>query len=301
MFDTSKIPSVAPVYIELVDPFGATTEFSTVTSNFLEAQIPEVDLNTTVNIGPFAAANAHIAQNITIGNSANAQAYNFGSVSLGYYAGATSAHEESIDIGFAASLATKKTQCVTVGAQAGNGAIGAAICANFTGTAFNGTSTYTVPVHTLAIGEYHVVEFNVVAGTPPTAGLTDGSRVTVYALNNTTLVGIGTAVSAGAVGTFQFLEIIAQTNNIAIGYKSENTFASNNIRLGNDDSETVTTAAKIFPGKDDGSVQTTAGIYAGTGAPNNANGNDGDFYFRADGGALTTVYHKRAGAWVGVV
>ncbi len=301
VFDTSKIPAFAPIYVELVDPFGATAALTTVATNFLEAQPVPTDLNTTVNIGPFAAADAHIAQNTSLGNSANARAYNFGSTTIGYYAGTTSAHEESVDIGFVAGLATKKTQCVTVGAQAGSGSVGAAICANFTGTAFNGTNTYTVPVHTLAIGEYHVVEFNVVAGTAPTTGIADGSRVVVYALNNTTLVGIGTAVSAGAVGTFQFLEITAQVNNVAIGYKSENTFGSNNIRLGNDDSETITTAAKIFPGTDGGAVQTTAGMYAGTGAPNNANGNNGDFYFRADGGAMTTIYHKRAGAWVGVV
>lgn len=58
---------------------------------------------------------------------------------------------------------------------------------------------------------------------------------------------------------------------------------------------------KIYPGTDAAAFQTAAGIYAGTGAPNNANGNDGDFYFRSDGGVLTTIYHKRAGAWVGVV
>lgn len=39
----------------------------------------------------------------------------------------------------------------------------------------------------------------------------------------------------------------------------------------------------------------------GTGAPNNANGADGDFHMRSDGGAGTTIYHKRAGAWVGIV
>lgn len=39
----------------------------------------------------------------------------------------------------------------------------------------------------------------------------------------------------------------------------------------------------------------------GTGAPSSSAGNNGDFYFRADGGSLTTIYQKRAGAWVGVV
>lgn len=50
-----------------------------------------------------------------------------------------------------------------------------------------------------------------------------------------------------------------------------------------------------------GTTQTAVSMYAGLGAPNNANGVDGNFYFRSDGGALTTIYHKRAGAWVGIV
>ena len=58
---------------------------------------------------------------------------------------------------------------------------------------------------------------------------------------------------------------------------------------------------KIHPGTDAGAAQTACGIFAGTGAPNNANGADGDVFFRSDGGVLTTVYQRRAGAWVGIV
>jgi hypothetical protein len=39
----------------------------------------------------------------------------------------------------------------------------------------------------------------------------------------------------------------------------------------------------------------------GTGAPAAGLASDGDFYFRSDGAALTTIYQKRAGVWVGVV
>lgn len=63
----------------------------------------------------------------------------------------------------------------------------------------------------------------------------------------------------------------------------------------------VTAASKLFPGTDGGTTQTAAGLYAGTGAPNNANGANGDFYFRSDGGALTALYQRRAGAWVGII
>lgn len=42
-------------------------------------------------------------------------------------------------------------------------------------------------------------------------------------------------------------------------------------------------------------------ISGGTGAPNNANGVNGDIYLRVDGGALTTIYQRRAGVWVGII
>lgn len=44
-------------------------------------------------------------------------------------------------------------------------------------------------------------------------------------------------------------------------------------------------------------------IYQGSGAPSNANGNNGDFYFRTDtpGTANQRIYVKSAGAWVGIL
>lgn len=48
--------------------------------------------------------------------------------------------------------------------------------------------------------------------------------------------------------------------------------------------------------------QNTAGIYFVTGAPPAVTlGNNGEFAFRTDGAALTTIYQKRAGVWIGVV
>ena len=58
---------------------------------------------------------------------------------------------------------------------------------------------------------------------------------------------------------------------------------------------------KLMPSTDALAYQTLCGIMANTGAPNNANGANGDFYFNAAGGALTSIYQKRAGAWVGIV
>jgi hypothetical protein len=44
-------------------------------------------------------------------------------------------------------------------------------------------------------------------------------------------------------------------------------------------------------------------LYQGSGAPSNANGNNGDIYFRTDtpGTANQRIYIKSAGAWVGIV
>jgi hypothetical protein len=63
----------------------------------------------------------------------------------------------------------------------------------------------------------------------------------------------------------------------------------------------TTQSLKAYPVTDADALQTATLLRAGTGAPNNANGANGDIYFRSDGGALSTVYQRRAGAWVGIV
>jgi hypothetical protein len=57
---------------------------------------------------------------------------------------------------------------------------------------------------------------------------------------------------------------------------------------------------KIYPVKDDLTAQAVAGIYGGSGVPNNANGSNGDFYFRGDtpGTANQRIYIKSAGTWI---
>jgi hypothetical protein len=42
-------------------------------------------------------------------------------------------------------------------------------------------------------------------------------------------------------------------------------------------------------------------IWGGTGAPANAQGVDGDFYLRKDGGTGTSIYQRRAGVWTGIL
>lgn len=63
----------------------------------------------------------------------------------------------------------------------------------------------------------------------------------------------------------------------------------------------INAGAQIYPGTPAGAQQVVAGLLGNAGIPNNAQGNNGDFYFRSDGAALTTIYQRRAGIWVGIV
>lgn len=62
----------------------------------------------------------------------------------------------------------------------------------------------------------------------------------------------------------------------------------------------LTTPTFYDPGTGGGAVQ-SGHIFFVTGAPINATGTDGDIAFRTDGGALTTMYQRRSGIWVGLV
>ena len=44
----------------------------------------------------------------------------------------------------------------------------------------------------------------------------------------------------------------------------------------------------------------TMRMFVGTGAPNNANGTDGDEYHRIDGGVATSIYKRIAGVWTAI-
>ena len=49
-------------------------------------------------------------------------------------------------------------------------------------------------------------------------------------------------------------------------------------------------------------VSVVSGLRYGAGAPNNADGSNGNYYFRSDGAmAGQYIYHKVAGAWVNVL
>lgn len=88
-------------------------------------------------------------------------------------------------------------------------------------------------------------------------------------------------------------KIIAGATSLALRNAAD---SANNVLVV--DAGIVTLRNKIFPGTDGAAAQSASGLYAGTGVPNNANGANGDIYFRSDGGAGTTIYQRRAGTWV---
>ena len=60
---------------------------------------------------------------------------------------------------------------------------------------------------------------------------------------------------------------------------------------------------QFYPANDAAAAQVIAGLFAGSGAPSNANGNNGDYYFRGDtpATALQRLYIKSAGTWIGII
>lgn len=63
---------------------------------------------------------------------------------------------------------------------------------------------------------------------------------------------------------------------------------------------TLSASTTFLLPKDDATAQTAVRLYAGAGVPNNANGTNGDFYFRSDGAAGTFIYQKSGGTWTGI-
>ena len=138
-----------------------------------------------------------------------------------------------------------------------------------------------------------------------TAGaLGDGANL---AFGTTTGTQLGTATNQklGFFAATPVVQITGPTDVLAglvtLGLRAASSNPPLNLGTGALTSGTINASNKIFAGTDAAAAQTACGIYAGTGAPNNANGANGDIYFRSDGGALTTVYQRRVGAWAGIV
>jgi hypothetical protein len=62
----------------------------------------------------------------------------------------------------------------------------------------------------------------------------------------------------------------------------------------------LTPAGAVFPGSGSG-AQAFEGIIGGNGVPSNAVGQNGWFYFRADGAVGSNIYKKAAGVWAAIL
>lgn len=134
---------------------------------------------------------------------------------------------------------------------------------------------YYTPAHTFnstgSIGTYYPFRVSNVGNALVTTVV--GFSV-VDQTGSTTMRGLQSSLSAGA-----------GKHNLYIDGTADNSFAG-----------------PIYPAQDTKAIQTTSALYAGTGVPNNANGNNGDYYFRGDtpGTVNQRLYVKSAGAWVGI-
>lgn len=128
-------------------------------------------------------------------------------------------------------------------------------------------------------------------------GLYAKANATVYAVTNGAL----SFVTANPVGAVNYLDQRGSATGNPITLSVAGSDTNRSMTLTTAGTGTVRFNNKIYPGTPAAATQTAAGLSGGTGAPSNSDASDGDFYFRSDGGALTSIYHKRAGAWVGIV
>lgn len=125
-----------------------------------------------------------------------------------------------------------------------------------------------------------------------------GAGTHVFYTGSTSVIQFSVSHTASAVNR---LDITGSATGNAIAISTVGSDANRSITFTTAGTGTVRFSNKIYPGTPAAATQTAAGISGGTGAPSNADASDGDFYFRSDGGALTSIYQKRAGAWVGIV
>lgn len=224
-------------------------------------------------------------------------------LAIGEFAGWRSALEETTVIGRRAGINGYMDQCTVLGVDAGMGINNytTSYTPNFTNANVNNaTQIITTGLHGLTVGSYVPMYLQVVSGVAP-SGLDDPSSAYVFYIVDATTVRSLTPIATAGAGTFRLIKPNNKfTNSTAIGYNAEIT-ASNQITLGNQFATTLRTAASVSPGLLGGGFQTASKFNVCTGAPSNLLGTDGDFCFRSDGGAGTTIYHKRAGAWVGII
>lgn len=133
-----------------------------------------------------------------------------------------------------------------------------------------------------------------------TIGATTPARATFTAITSGLITGTaganitGDVSVVGAVNSFNYG--FTAGNNVGLGWNG-----NGNLGIVFDSSGNLHAKTGFYPATPAAASQSATSIYGGTGAPSDANGSDGDIYIRSDGGALTTIYQKRTGAWAGIL
>jgi hypothetical protein len=154
------------------------------------------------------------------------------------------------------------------------------------------------------------VIINPASGTTLTQDSTVATTVNLYATPTT--LNIGAAATTMAIGKAAAGTLTLNPDTVVGSQTTQNLWntvattinfggAATTLTIGNAGAaSTVKFGTGIAPGKLAGAGTQTSRLFAGTGVPNNADGTDNDYYFRADGTVAgnTVMYHKEAGAWV---
>lgn len=150
-----------------------------------------------------------------------------------------------------------------------------------------------VPATSVGLGTATTVLHGNAGGAPSFGAVvltTDVSGTLPVANGGTGIVAFGTGV-ATALGT-------NVNGSGAISLTTSPVFVTPTLGAAN--ATSLGLAGFLRPATPAGATQTAASVYAGSGAPNNADGANGDFYFRSDGTVAgnNVAYHREAGAWV---
>lgn len=227
---------------------------------------------------------------------------------------ATWVSTQTMDItGNAATATTATTATSATTATTATSATALATPRAINGVNFDGTAAITV---TAAAGT--------LTGATLASGVTGSSLTSVGTLTGLTVGGAFSHTSgsfsvstsstpapgfgAGFTSITRAVKLYATSSdniaNASFSFISDKSNGSNPLPLLVLNGDTTISAlfmGKVYPGTDAGAVQTSAGIYAGSGVPSNSNGSNGDYYFRSDGSSSTThVYFKTAGSWTGI-
>lgn len=173
---------------------------------------------------------------------------------------------------------------------------------------------------TSALNNFSATEnsFNFGQSTSAANGVSIGASVKAWSFRENSFISSDLIIDATAFTNIS--EFVGNKSNSAFSYNLKNdgspSYNSLNIIQSSATSGQITmsggavkvnfpvaTTGGIMPGTPAQAMQATAVLYAGSGVPSNANGSDGNFYFRSDSPSSTlktNLYVRVGGVWTGI-